>query len=137
MRFLVSLLAIGLAASLIMTGCGGGTQQNEPSQGSKSQQSEQERNSKQQAAKTESLSGRVAKTLPDKDKVIIRPENGKVVRFKYKPDKVKVTLEGEEAKPDAISKGQKATVKYVKKATKKDREVNLAQTIWLKSGAGA
>jgi hypothetical protein len=137
MRFLVSLMAIGLVASLIMTGCGGGTQQNNPSQGSKAQQTKQERTSKQGAAKRESLNGTVARTLPDKDKVIIRPENGEVVPFKYKPDKVKVTLEGKTAKPDAISKGQKATVKYVKKTTKKNREVNIARSIELKSATGA
>ena len=83
------------------------------------------------------MSGTVAKTLQDKDKVIIRPENGKVVRLKYRPEKVEVTLEGKAAKPDAISEGQKATVEYVKKTNKKDREVNIAKSIELKSATGA
>jgi hypothetical protein len=83
------------------------------------------------------LSGTVAKTLQDKDKVIIRPENAKVVPFKYRPEKVEITLEGKAAKPDAISKGQKATVEYVKKTNKKNREVNIARSIELKSGTGA
>jgi hypothetical protein len=134
MRFLVSLMAIGLVASLVLTGCGGGTQQNNPSQDSKAQQTKQEPNGKQGAAKRESLSGTVAKTLPDKDKVLIRPENAKVVPFKYRPEKVEVTLEGKAVKPDAISKGQKATVSYVKKTNKKNREVNIAKSIELKSG---
>ena len=137
MKYLVSLMVIGLVASLVLTGCGGGTQQNNPSQGSKAQRSKQEQTSKQGAAKRESLSGTVAKTLQDKDKVIIRPENGKVVPFKYRPEKVEITLEGKAAKPDAISKGQKATVEYVKKTNKKNREVNIARSIELKSGTGA
>ena len=83
------------------------------------------------------MSGTVAKTLQDKDKVIIRPENGKVVPFKYRPEKVEITLEGKAAKPDAISKGQRATVEYVKKTNKKNREVNIAKSIELKSGTGA
>jgi major membrane immunogen (membrane-anchored lipoprotein) len=136
-RFLGSLLAIVFVASLIMTGCGGGTQQNNPSQDTTSQQTEQERTSKQGAAKLEFLSGRVVKTLPDKDKVRIKPKNGEVVPFKYSPDNFKVRLEGQEAKPDAISEGQKAKVKYVQIITDKGREVNRARTIWLKSGAGA
>jgi hypothetical protein len=131
-------MVMGLVMSLILTvtGCGGGTQQNNPSQGSKAQQSKQEQGGKQGAAKRETLSGTVAKTLPDKNKVIIRPENAKVVPFKYRPDKVEVTLEGKAAKPDAISKGQKATVTYVKKTTKKDREVNIAKSIELKAATG-
>jgi hypothetical protein len=131
-------MVMGLVMSLILTvtGCGGGTQQNNSSQGSKAQQSKQEQGGKQGAAKRESLSGTVAKTLPDKNKVVIRPENAKVVPFKYRPDKVEVTLEGKAAKPDAISKGQKATVRYVKKTTKKDREVNIAKSIELKAATG-
>jgi hypothetical protein len=139
MKFLVPLMVIALVASLVLTvtGCGGGTQQNNASQGSKAQQSKQEQPSKHGAPKRESLSGTVAKTLQDKDKVIIRPENGKVVRLKYRPEKVEVTLEGKAAKPDAISKGQKATVEYVKRTNKKDREVNIAKSIQLKSRTGA
>jgi hypothetical protein len=139
MRFLVSLMVICLVGSLVptVTGCGGGTQQNNPSQGSKAQQTKQEQTSKLGAAKRESLSGIVAKTIQDKDKFIIRPENAKVVPFKYRPDKVEIALEGKAAKPDAISEGQKAIVMYVKKTNKKDREVNIAKSIELRSGTGA
>jgi hypothetical protein len=77
----------------------------------------------------------VVNTLPDKDKIIIRPQNAKIVKFKYKPDNVNVTLQGEQANPDAISAGQQATVKYVKK-TKNSREVNAARSIWLQPGSG-
>jgi hypothetical protein len=75
-------------------------------------------------------------SLPDKDAVYIRPSNGKVVIIQYKPDNVNVTLAGKQAKPDAISEGQQATVKYVKK-TKNSREINKALSIWLQPGSGA
>jgi predicted thioesterase len=122
-----------------MTGCSGGEQQNnrsqgskDHSQGSKAQTTNQESTSKQ-AANRESLSGTVVDTLPDMDKVVIRPnwkglKNAKVVKFKYRPDNVEVTVAGEEANPDAISVGQQATVKYVR-TTQNGREVNIARSI--------
>jgi hypothetical protein len=58
------------------------------------------------------------------------------VTFKYKPDDVEVTLQGEQANPDAINVGQQATVSYVK-TTKDSREVNVARSIWLQPGSGA
>jgi hypothetical protein len=138
-RFSVAVLALVLVASVIMTGCGGGKQQNnpsqrskDPSQGSKAQTTNQESTTKQ-AANRESLSGTVVDTLPDRDKVVIRPnwkglKNAKVVKFKYKPNNVEVTLQGEQADPDAISVGQQAMVKYVK-TTRNGREVNIARSI--------
>jgi hypothetical protein len=58
------------------------------------------------------------------------------VTFEYKPDNVAVTLQGEQANPDAINVGQQATVSYVK-TTKDSREVNVARSIWLQPGSGA
>jgi hypothetical protein len=84
----------------------------------------------------ESLSGTVADTLPDNDEVIIRTTSDEVVTFEYKPDDVEVTLQGEQANPDAINVGQQATVSYVK-TTKDSREVNVARSIWLQPGSGA
>ena len=143
-RFSVAVMALVLVAGVIMTGCGGGTQQNNPSQGSKAQkknqesttkQAAQESSTEQEAANKESLSGTVVKLLPDKDKIYVKPQKAKAVKIKYKPDNVNVTLAGKQAKPDAISKGQQATVKYVKK-TNNNREVNLARSIWLQPGSG-
>jgi hypothetical protein len=140
-------MALVLVASVIMTGCGGGTQQNNPSQeGSKAQKNNQESTTKQaaqessteqEAANRESLSGTVVKLLPDKDKIYVKPtKEPKAVKIKYIPDNVNVTLAGKQVEPDAISKGQQATVKYVKK-TNNNREVNLARSIWLQPGSGS
>jgi hypothetical protein len=138
-RFSVAVLALVLVASMIMTGCGGGEQQKkrsqgskDHSQGSKAQTTKQESTTKK-AANRESLSGTVVDNLQDQDRVIIRPnwkgiENAKVVKFKYKPNNVEVTLQGEQANPDDISVGLQATVKYVK-TTKNGREVNIARSI--------
>jgi hypothetical protein len=146
-RFSVAVLALVLVASVIMPGCGGGEQQKnrsqgskDHSQGSKAQTTNQESTTKQ-AANRESLSGTVVDTLPDRDKVIISPnwkgqKNAKVVKVKYRPDNVEVTLQGEQANPDAINVGQQATVSYVK-TTKDSREVNVARSIWLQPGSGA
>jgi uncharacterized protein YceK len=137
-----------LVVCVIMAGCGGGEQQKKPSQGSKdtsqgskAQTENQESTTNQAAANRESLSGTVVDTLPDRDKVIISPnwkgqKNAKVVKFKYRPDNVEVTLQGEQANPDAINVGQQATVSYVK-TTKDSREVNVARSIWLQPGSGA
>jgi outer membrane lipoprotein-sorting protein len=145
-RFSVAAMALVLVASVLMTGCGGGTQQNNPSQDSKAQkknqesstkQAAQESTTKQEAANRESLSGTVVKLLPDKDKFYVKPpKEDKAVKIKYKPDSVNVTLAGKQAEPDAISEGQQATVKYVKK-TNNNREVNLARSIWLQPGSGS
>jgi hypothetical protein len=89
------------------------------------------------------LSGRVARTYPDTGMLgafAVKNEatsQREVVPFKYRPDSVRVTLDGKEAKPDAISGGQKVTVEYLTKTNKKDREYNLAQSIELRSGSGA
>jgi hypothetical protein len=145
-RFSVAVLALVLVASMIMTGCGGGEQQKkrsqgskDHSQGSKAQTTKQESTTKK-AANRESLSGTVVDNLQDQDRVIIRPnwkgiENAKVVKFKYKPNNVEVTLQGEQASPDDISAGQQATVSYVK-TMKNSLEVNVARSIWLQPGSG-
>ena len=143
-RFSVAVLALVLVASVIMHGCGGGEQQKnrsqgskDHSQGSKAQTTNQESTTKQAAANRESLSGTVVKLLPDKDKFYVKPpKEDKAVKIKYKPDSVNVTLAGKQAEPDAISEGQQATVKYVKK-TNNNREVNLARSIWLQPGSGS
>ena len=57
------------------------------------------------------------------------------MKFKYKPNNVEVTLQGEQANPDDISVGQQATVSYVKTITN-GREVNTARSIWLQPGSG-
>ena len=139
-RFSVAVMALVLVASVIMTGCGGGAQQNKPSQDSKDSsqgskaQTKNQKSATEQAENRESVSGIVMHLLQDKHKVIVRPHQAKVVIFKYKPDNINVTLAGKQVEPDAISAGQQATVSYVKK-TKNGLEVNIARSIWLQPGS--
>ena len=132
-RALVSLIAVGLAVGLVVTGCGGGgNQQDNQSQGSKAEQPK-----KEGASKTESVEGIVSRSVPDKRTVFVKPDNGERQPFTYKTDKVKLTLDGKEAGPDAIDKGQRATIGYKKVTTKKDREVNVAKSMKLESKKGS
>jgi hypothetical protein len=132
-RALVSLIAVGLAVGLVVTGCGGGgNQQDNQSQDSKAEQPKKER-----ATKLESVEGIVVKSIPDKRTVFVKPDNGERQPFTYKPDEVKVTFDGKEAGPDAIDKGQRVSIGYKKVTTKKDREVNVARTIELQSKNGS
>jgi cytoskeletal protein RodZ len=139
MKFGVSLVAIALVGSVIFVvllelfvGGGAGTQQDNQSQGSKAEQPK-----KEGASNRESVEGVVSRSVPDKRTVIVKPDDGERQPFTYKPDKVKLTLDGKEAGPDAIDKGQRATIKYKKVTTKKDREVNVAKSIELESKKGS
>lgn len=139
MKFVVSLVAIALVGSVIFVvllelfvGGGAGTQQDNQSQGSKADQPK-----KEGASNRESVEGVVSRSVPDKRTVIVKPDDGERQPFTYKPDKVKLTLDGKEAGPDAIDKGQRATIKYKKVTTKKDREVNVAKSIELESKKGS
>ena len=73
----------------------------------------------------------------DKHAVIVRPDNGERQLFTYKPDKVEVTLDGNEAGLDAIDEGQRVSIGYETVTTNKDREVNVAQSINLESKNGS
>lgn len=139
MKFVVSLVAIALVGSVIFVvllelfvGGGAGTQQDNQSQGSKAEQPK-----KEGASNREYVEGVVSRSVPDKRTVIVKPDDGERQPFTYKPDKVKLTLDGKEAGPDAIDKGQRATIKYKKVTTKKDREVNVAKSIELESKKGS
>jgi hypothetical protein len=130
---LVSLIAVGLAVGLVVTGCGGGgNQQDNQSQGSKAEQPKKER-----ATKLESVEGVVVRSVPDKRTLFVKPDDGERQTFTYKPDKVEVTLDGKEAGPDAIDEGRRVSIGYKKVTTKKDREVNVAKSIKLESKNGS
>ena len=132
-RVLVSAISVGLAVSLVVTGCGGGgDQQDNQSQGSKAEQPK-----KEGATKLESVEGVVVRAVPDKRTFFVKPDNGERQSFTYKPDKVEVTLDGKEAGPDTIDEGQRAEIGYKKVTTKKDREVNVAKSINLESKSGS
>jgi hypothetical protein len=141
MRALVSLLAVGLAVGLVVTGCGGADNSQDQSQGSQAEQSKQERTggekAKKKAEKLEWVAGIVLKSASDKHAVIVKPDNGERQVFTYKPDKVEVTLDGKEAGLDAIDERQRVSIGYEKVTTNKDREVNVAQSINLESKNGS
>lgn len=138
-RVLAYLLAVGLIAGLLLplAGCGGGGQQNSQSNGSKAEQAKHKGPSKEKPNKQAAPSrptlhgGTVARVLPDKDKVTVKPKSGAAMTFRYKPDKVKVELDGKKAEPDAIREGQSVTVRYLKFA-----KVNIARSIKLHSKSG-
>jgi hypothetical protein len=147
MKFVVSLVAIALVGSVLFVvllelfvGGGGGDPQDQ-SQGAKAGQSKQERTggekAKKEGEKLESVAGVVLKAATDKRTVFVKPDNGERQPFTYKPDEVEVTLDGEEAGPDAIDKGQRASIGYKKVTTNKDREVNVARSIELQSKNGS
>jgi hypothetical protein len=139
MRFVVSLVAIALVGSVIFVvllelfvSSGGGNPQDNQSQGSKADQPKKE-GKKEGATKLESVEGVVVRSVPDKRTLFVKPDDGELQPFTYKTDEVEVTLDGKEAGPDAIDKGQRATIGYKKITTKKDREVNAARSIELES----
>jgi hypothetical protein len=111
------------------------------SQGAKAGQSKQERTGgekvKKEGENLESAAGIVVSSAPDKRTVFVKPDNGERQPFTYKPDEVEVTLDGKEAGPDAIDKGQRVSIGYKKVTTNKDREVNVARTIELQSKNGS
>ena len=147
MKFAVSLVAIALVGSVIFVVLlelfitGGGSNQQDRSQGSKAEQSKQERTAgekaKEEDEELESVAGIVLKAASDKHALIVKPDNGERQPFTYKPDEVEVTLDGKEAGPDAIEKGQRVSIGYKKVTTKKDREVNAAKSIELESKKGS
>jgi hypothetical protein len=147
MKFVVSLVAIALVGSvlfvvlleLFVVGSGGDTQ--DQARGSGAEQSKQERaggeKAKKRAEKLEWVAGIVLKAASDKHALVVKPDDGERQTFTYKPDKVEVTLDGKEAGPDAIDKGQRVSIGYKKVTTKKDREVNVAKSIKLESKNGS
>ena len=128
-RFLTYLLAVTLiAGSLLLVGCGGGEQQNGQSEGSKGDKTTQKASGKEKTNKPHTFKGTVTSVLPDKDNLTVKRKNGAAKTFKYKPDKDKVKLDGKEAGPDAIEKGQYVRLEYLQYP-----KVNIAHSIKLRS----
>lgn len=93
----VTILFVGAAV-----GCGGGEQEQESATG-------------------------VVKSFEQEDRRLrLKPQGEDALVFKYNPENIEVTLGGEEAKPEDIEEGQRATVSYV---VKDDRQ--LARSIEL------
>jgi hypothetical protein len=142
MKFVVSLTAIALVGSVIFVvllelyvSSGAGNAQDRP-QGSKAEQSEQERTdaekAKEKEEKLEWESGIVAVGGASLERaLLVRPDKGERQLFTYRPEKVKITLDGEKVGPDAIDEGQKVIIGYEKVTSKKDRKWNVAKSIEL------
>ena len=147
MRFVVSLVAIALVGSVMFVVLlelfvsGGGGDPQDQSQGAKAEQPKREstggEKAKKEGEKLESVAGVVLKAPSDKHSLFVKPDNGERQLFTYKTDKVEVTLDGEEAGPDAIDEGQRVSIGYKKVTTEKDREWNVAKSIKLESKNGS
>ena len=90
-----------------------------------------------QPREKKSVEGRVTKVDTEKNLLWVKPQSEDIMRFRYRPEKLKATLEGEEASPADIEKGQQAEVTYlvVKAANEDDkrsaaRAVKLSLTSW-------
>ena len=89
------------------------------------------------ARKAESVEGVVAKADSEKEMIWVKPEGAEVKRFIVRPEKAKATLDGEEAEPDAIERGQRAKVTYVVvEAKERDVEFNVARAVTLNPQEG-
>jgi hypothetical protein len=147
MKFVVSLIAIGLVGSvtfvvlleLLLSGGGGNAQ--DLSQGPKAGQSKQERTggekAREEGEELEWVAGVVLKAASDKHAVVVKPDDGERQPFTYKPENVEITLDGKEVEPDAIDEGQRVSIGYEMVTTNKDREVNVAQFIKLEPKKGS
>ncbi len=94
-RFLVVFFA-GVMIAGVVAGCGGGGQERESASG-------------------------VVKSFEQKDRRLkLKPQGEEMQVFKYNPENIKVTLDGDDVSPEDIKEGQKATVSYV---VKDDRDI--------------
>jgi hypothetical protein len=130
MKFIVSLVAIVLVGSVIFVVLlelflsGGGGEQ-------------QERTQKEKAPKEiEYVTGIVSEVDTDEQTVSITLNNGKRRSFTYSLGKVKVTQDGKEVGPDAIDKGQRVRIKYLRGTTKEGRKEKFTPSIKIQSGSG-
>ena len=140
---------VALAAILVLgglaAGCGGDDQGDNQAQKTQAQGQGDQRTKQGgrtvggegKARKAESVEGVVAKADNEKEMIWVRPEGGEVTRFIVRPEKAKVTLDGEEAKPEAIERGQRAKVTYVVvEAKERDVKYNVARAVTLNPQEG-
>ena len=156
-RILILLIA-ALALVVVAAGCGGGGGGNNSG---KKQQGSAAKSKKQQASKgakkkaekakksvggqtagrsikggvpgTKALKGTVTAVNPAKKFFSAKPKGGPPLPFKYTP-KLNVKLDGKKASVQEIKKGQKVTVRFLTRKSKKGKEFNLARALRLTSG---
>jgi hypothetical protein len=95
-RVLVVLL-VGVTITGVVAGCGGGGGQGR-----------------------ETATGVVKASEMDRNLLRVKPDGEKPVVFKYNPEDIDVTLDGDDAKLENIKEGQSTTIDYI---VKNDREV--------------
>jgi hypothetical protein len=101
-RVLVVLL-VGVTITGVAAGCGGGG-----------------------GPERETATGVVRSSEMDRNLLRVKPEGEKPTIFKYNPENIDITLDGEDAELEDIKEGQRATISYV---VKDDRQ--LARTLEL------
>ena len=85
-----------------------------------------------QPRERKSVEGRVTKVDTEKNLLWVKPRSEGIMRFRYGPEKLEVTLEGEKAGLKYIEKGQRAEVTFVEaKAANKDDKRGAARAVKL------
>lgn len=141
-RLKVFLLVLTVLLAGFVSGCGGGGQSEDRSQGggdSAKQSGEKAR--KKKAPETKIALGTIVFINPEKDVFTLRKgsvkEGSKPVPYRLLP-KAKINIDGEKASVEDMEQGQQAQVKYFTKKTKKGEEVNLAREVEaFKAGGGS
>lgn len=88
-RFLAVLL-VGVMITRVAAGCGGGGGQ-----------------------ERETATGVVKSFEMERNRLRVKPEGEEPMVFKYNPDDIDITLDGEGARLEDIKEGQNATISYV------------------------
>jgi len=84
--------------------------------------------------KVELAEGVVTRVNTARNKFSVKLGGEERIKFKYRPRKFRVRLDGEEANSEDIGEGQHAIVGFIKvTASKKDVEQNLARSITIRA----
>ena len=84
-----------------------------------------------QPRERKSVEGRVTKVDTEKNLLWVKPRSEDIMRFRYRPEKLEITLEGEEAGPGDIEKGQLAEVTFVERAANDDDKRSVSRVVKL------
>jgi hypothetical protein len=76
----------------------------------------------------QTATGVIARVDLENRRFVLRPNEGDRVSLRFRPETIKVVVDGKEAKPEDMQKGQRAEIEYV---VRDDR--NIARTVKLQS----
>ena len=76
----------------------------------------------------QTATGIIARVDLEHRRFVLRPEEGDRVHLRFRPETITVVLDGKEAKPEDMQKGQRAEIEYVVRDDK-----NLARSVTLRS----